>query len=54
MQLSLQATHGGEVGVEVPTCSPDVHRRNIAKRAISTFKAHFLTILVGISDSFPN
>ena len=33
---------------------PDVHRRNIAERAIRTFKAHFLAILAGISDAFPN
>ena len=35
----------------VPT---DVHRRNIAERAIRTFKAHFLSILSGIPPSFPN
>ena len=33
---------------------PDVHRRNIAKSAIRTFKAHFLSILSGIPSSFPN
>jgi hypothetical protein len=33
---------------------PDVHRRNVAERAIRTFKAHFLSILAGVSDSFPN
>ena len=33
---------------------PDVHRRNIAERAIRTFKSHFLSILVGIPSSFPN
>ena len=33
---------------------PDVHRRNIAERAIRTFKAHFLSILAGIPSSFPN
>ena len=33
---------------------PNVHCRNAAERAIRTFKAHFLTILVGISDSFSN
>ena len=31
---------------------PDVHCHNIAKRAIRTFKAHFLSILVGIPPSF--
>ena len=33
---------------------PDVHRRNIAERAIHTFKAHFLSILAGIPPSLPN
>ena len=33
---------------------PDVNRRNIAERAIRTFKAHFLSILAGIPPSFPN
>ncbi|KAL7503146.1 LOW QUALITY PROTEIN: hypothetical protein ACHAXN_000974, partial [Cyclotella atomus] len=33
---------------------PDIHRRNLAERAIQTFKAHFLSILAGISKSFPN
>ena len=33
---------------------PDVHQRNISKRAIRTFKAHFLSILAGIPSSFPN
>ena len=33
---------------------PDVHRRNISERAIRTFKAHFLYILAGVSDAFPN
>ena len=33
---------------------PHVHRHNISKRSIRTFKAHFLAILSDISDSFPN
>ena len=33
---------------------PDIHRRNLAERAIQTFKAHFLSILAGISKAFPN
>eukprot|EP00804_Cyclotella_cryptica_P000193 CCRYP_016175-RA/>CCRYP_016175-RA protein AED:0.26 eAED:0.26 QI:0/0/0/0.6/0.75/0.8/5/0/1027 len=33
---------------------PDIHRRNLAKRAIQTFKAHFLSVLAGVSNSFPN
>ena len=32
---------------------PNVHRRNIAERAIRTFKAHFLAILEGVDPYFP-
>ncbi len=32
---------------------PHVHRRNAAKRAIHTFKDHFLAILAEKSMSFP-
>ena len=32
----------------------DVHRRNEAKRAIRTFKAHFLAILAGVDSDFPS
>ena len=32
---------------------PNVHRRNIAERAIRTFKAHFLAILAGVDPNFP-
>jgi hypothetical protein len=33
---------------------PDVHHTNAAEHAIQTFKAHFLSILAGIDNSFPN
>jgi hypothetical protein len=32
---------------------PDMHRRNKAKRAIRTFKAHFITILACLDQGFP-
>ncbi len=32
---------------------PDNHRRNLAGRAIQTFKIHFKAILAGVHDSFP-
>ena len=32
---------------------PDTHRRNIAERAIQTFKAHFIAILCGTDTKFP-
>jgi hypothetical protein len=31
----------------------DIHRCNLAECTIQTFKAHFLSILAGISKSFP-
>ena len=33
---------------------PDVHCANATKRAIQTFKAHFVSILAGINNNFPN
>ena len=32
---------------------PDNHRRNLAKRAIQTFKSHFKAILTGVAENFP-
>ncbi len=32
---------------------PGTHRRNLAERAIQTFKSHFITILAGVDSSFP-
>ena len=32
---------------------PNVHRRNIAERAIRTFKAHFISVLAGVDPTFP-
>ena len=32
---------------------PNVHRKNIAERAIRTFKAHFLAILAGVDPDLP-
>ena len=32
---------------------PNVPRRNVTERAIHTFKAHFLAILVGVDPNFP-
>jgi len=32
---------------------PDRHRRNLAERAIQTFKSHFIAILAGVDESFP-
>jgi len=32
---------------------PNCHRRNMAERAIQTFKNHFISILSGVDDRFP-
>ena len=32
---------------------PDSHRRNVAERAIQTFKNHFVAILSGVDAKFP-
>ena len=32
---------------------PDTHRRNLAERAIQTFKSHFIAILAGVDSTFP-
>ncbi len=32
---------------------PSNHRRNLAERAIQTFKHHFISILSGVDDKFP-
>lgn len=32
---------------------PDTHRRNLAERAIQTFKCHFIAILPGVDEFFP-
>ena len=37
---------------ELQLVPPDTHRRNLAERAIQTFKSHFLSILAGVDPSF--
>jgi hypothetical protein len=32
---------------------PNIHRRNVAERAIRTFKAHFIAILSTVDAHFP-
>ena len=49
-KLQIEKKWGAKIQL-VPT---DVHRRNIAERAIRMFKAHFLSILVGASNAFSN
>ena len=50
----LKKTITQEWKVEYQLVPLDVHRRNAAERAIRTFKAHFLSILVGVDQDFPS
>ena len=40
-------------GASYQLIPPNLHRRNVAERAIRTFKAHFLAILAGVYPEFP-
>ena len=40
-------------GITVQLVTPNIHRANIAERAIQTFKNHFCSIMAGVDDSFP-
>jgi hypothetical protein len=46
-----QAIRANKCRVELTPA--DQHRRNIAERAIQTFKGHFISVLAGVSDDFP-
>jgi hypothetical protein len=47
----LEAIH--ENGCRVEKTPADMHRQNIAKQAIQTYKGHFIATMAGISDDFP-
>jgi hypothetical protein len=40
-------------GMKFQLVPPLIHRRNIAKHTICTFKAHFLSILARVAEDFP-
>ena len=42
-----------ENGCRVELTPADQHRRNVAERAIQTFKGHFIAVLAGVADGFP-
>ena len=42
-----------DLGASYQLVPPNVHRRNVAERAIRTFKAQFMTILAGVDPDFP-
>jgi len=45
-----QAIHDIKCRVELTPA--DQHRRNATKRAIQTFKGHFISVLAGVADGF--
>ena len=49
MKYLIRNQHHMELELVPPGC----HRRNAAEVAIRNFKAHFLSILAGVSDDFP-
>ncbi len=44
---------GNQKNCSIQLVPPDNHQRNLAERAIQTFKNHFKAILAGVDDSFP-
>ena len=42
-----------DCNMEIELVPPGCHRRNAAEVAIRNFKAHFLSVLAGVSDDFP-
>jgi hypothetical protein len=40
-------------GCRVEKTPADMHRQNIAERAIQTYKGHFIATMAGVSDGFP-
>ena len=53
VSTELEKTIMKDGGDRYQLVPPNVHRRNIAERAIREFKAHFLEILVGVDPEFP-
>ncbi|KAL7474749.1 hypothetical protein ACHAW6_000707 [Cyclotella cf. meneghiniana] len=51
---SLLPHHYSRLECNLQLIPPNFHHANAAERAIQTFKAHFLSILAGIDDRFPN
>jgi hypothetical protein len=41
-----------ETGCTFALTPSNIHQNNIAERGIQTFKSHFISILVGLSDDF--
>ena len=50
---SLKQIITEELVIKYQLVPPDIHRRNLAEQSIRAFKAHFLSILVGIASDFP-
>ena len=53
VSAEFKKTIKNDWGATYELVPPNVHRRNIAERAIRTFKAHFIAILTGVDPEFP-
>ena len=53
VSAEFKKTIKNDWGATYQLVPPNVHRRNIAERAIRTFKAHFLAILAGVDPDLP-
>ena len=53
ISAEFKKTINNDWGATYQLVPPNVHRRNIAERAIRTFKAHFLAIMAGLDPDFP-
>ena len=53
VSAEFKETNQKDWGAKYQLVPTNVHRINIAERAIRTFKAHFLAILAGVDPYFP-
>ena len=53
LNSSLRYISAMKWNVNYQLVPPHIHRRNVAERAIQTFKAHFLSVLAGVAVDFP-
>ena len=53
VSAEFKKTINNDWGATYQLVTRNVHRKNIAERAIRTFKAHFLEILAGVDPDFP-
>ena len=53
VSAEFKKTIKNDWGATYQLVPPNVHRRNIAERAIRTFRSHFIAILAGADPDFP-